>query len=639
MSNLVVRCPKCSKGLKLRDRSKLGKKAKCPKCEHVFVLQAPPELGSDDEDDVEFQLAEPAQPQVGTGARWVPDDAASSGQPAQSNVAVAQPLAVQQPVASQQPGVVSVGQDDFCGMARLKELKKKNAKRRNTAIIAGVLTACAVGGVVYFANTKIDEEKQREALAGQPKIDEELKQKTDDLKQNTELAKASSPTEGEPISLNCLPLGTQILVSIRPAELWADQSRGQEILYCLGPFGTWVEEQLKTLCRFEPAQIEHALIGIIPGPVGEPPQAAAVVRLVADAKKSELIQTFGGQSTEDFGYPVYINNEDGNCYLYKDLRTIVIAPADTAQDVAASTEFASPQADGIEALIPETDQDRHLTLVFQPRAIDAFVRGQAVFPENANDLIRHVLSFFNPDDVDTVAWSMHFGARGFHSDMLLRNTTLMREHQLQDTVRKKLKDLPYDLWHMVEKMDPKVAGPRKIIGRFPAMTQVFAKSTIGGMGTRYAQLTTQLPERAAPNLAIGALLTWDESTRTDFTKEAPIRVPTSTEKIPELIADRLKKKILVEFGSTPLQEAIRYIAEECRCDHYIDGDALKLSGYTKNMPQEFTIEDTGFEALRRILTKERQEDLCLVIQEDKKRFLLTTDAVAAETGLTPYEFK
>jgi len=217
------------------------------------------------------------------------------------------------------------------------------------------------------------------------------------------------------------------------------------------------------------------------------------------------------------------------------------------------------------------------------------------------------------------------------------------EHLLQGLVRDRLKSLPKQLLGMVERMNPGVIGPRKIIGRFPAMTQVFAMSTTPGTGTRYAQLTTELPERAAPNLALGGLLAWDESTRTDFnTAVKQIKPEDTGPKLPDLIADRLKKVIDVEFARTPLQDAFSYIADECRCDHYIDGDALKLSAYTKNMTQDYVAKCSGLDAIKYLVTRPingQPNALCIVIQEDKKRFLLTTKPVAKETGLAIYPFE
>ena len=656
MSQLVVRCPECNKGLKLRDESKLGKKGKCPQCGNVFVLQRPAPAAPE-EDEVQLQLApqaqpaqaaQGAQPVAGVAAQWVPDNAPATAQP--GPVVAPQPAFNPQAApAGQFPGVgvgvapLPLGTDLEGGAARLKELKRKSAKRRNFAILAGLATAMLVGGGVYAVSDYKAKEDARLAAIEKPKVDEEARAKHEELKQATEDAKSSSPTSGEPISSNFLPLGTRMMVSIRPAELWKAGSHGEEIRYCLGPFGTWAEDKIKEVCRFEPAQIEHALIGILPGPVGEMPETAVVVRLVADAKKSELITAFGGELVETFGYPVYINEAEDRCFLIKpnDLRTIAIGPANFAEDMARSVEFPNPQSDGIDALLPSTDVDRHLTLVFEPRTIDAFLRGQTVFGQEVEAFVRNSLAFFNPDDIDCVAWSMHFGDKQFHSDMLLRNTTLLREVQLSDALRVKVRQLPFDILGMVEKMNPQVMGPRKVIGRFPAMTQVFAKSSKVGVGSRFAQLTTNLPERAAPNLALGALLAWDESTRTDFNAQpaAPTKTQSADPNLPELVLDRLKMKIDMEFARTPLQDAFAYISDECKVDHYIDGDALKASGYTKNMPNTFSMNDTGLAGIKAIFDAPQREQLCLVIQQDKKRFLITTLPFAKDQGLTPYKFE
>ena len=253
------------------------------------------------------------------------------------------------------------------------------------------------------------------------------------------------------------------------------------------------------------------------------------------------------------------------------------------------------------------------------------------------------MEFFNDEEVETVAWSMHFGDKKFHSELMMRNQTIVMEHLLQAEMRKKLKQLPFDQVSMVERMNPGIIGPRKVIGRFPAMTQVFAMSTTAGTGTRYAQLTTELPERAAPNLALGGLLAWDESTRTDFNTAVKQVKPEETgPKLPDLVVDRLKKVIDVEFVRTPLQDAFAYIADECKVDHYIDGDALKLSAYTKNMTQDYVANGSGLDAIKYLVTRPingQPNALCIVIQQDQKRFLLTTKPVAKESGLKIYEFE
>ncbi|QDU40029.1 hypothetical protein Mal4_43830 [Maioricimonas rarisocia] len=52
MAAITVHCSHCGAGLKLKDRSKLGKKVACPKCKQPFVLTASDDAGDDEWDDL-----------------------------------------------------------------------------------------------------------------------------------------------------------------------------------------------------------------------------------------------------------------------------------------------------------------------------------------------------------------------------------------------------------------------------------------------------------------------------------------------------------------------------------------------------------------------------------------------------------
>ena len=91
MDTIQIPCPKCGSELKLRDRSLLGRKGKCPRCSHAFVLEEPevvqlelaePEPPSPDDAALasmegqwlgQIAEAESEQPMFGTGTRWTPD--------------------------------------------------------------------------------------------------------------------------------------------------------------------------------------------------------------------------------------------------------------------------------------------------------------------------------------------------------------------------------------------------------------------------------------------------------------------------------------------------------------------------------------------------------------------------------------
>ena len=59
MAGLQIPCPKCGKKLKLPDRNMLGRKGKCPKCAHSFVLEEPDEAHERRNSGVELPTREP----------------------------------------------------------------------------------------------------------------------------------------------------------------------------------------------------------------------------------------------------------------------------------------------------------------------------------------------------------------------------------------------------------------------------------------------------------------------------------------------------------------------------------------------------------------------------------------------------
>ncbi len=119
MAALSIPCPSCRSLLKVPDESFIGKKARCPKCSHRFVLTMPVD------DEVPLQLADdvpvlpaapvlPPAPMMGTSARWVPDDIPTFPPvPSVPATAVGSPFApptIPQPAASvPTPAVPPVG--------------------------------------------------------------------------------------------------------------------------------------------------------------------------------------------------------------------------------------------------------------------------------------------------------------------------------------------------------------------------------------------------------------------------------------------------------------------------------------------------------------------------------------------------
>lgn len=630
MDIIVIPCPQCGRELKLRDRSLLGRKGKCPKCEHAFVLKEPEEV-------VPLELNEPEPTAVAQG-RWIPDTGAAAATASRATTGKPQPAAPEP--FSLTPGIPVLGNEEGAA-ARLKALQKKNAKRRNMGLLVALIVTAAVGGVGYYAVTygpkrPTPVQEQNEDLGEVAVPNQEAPRSAAE----PEPFSTASPTKGKMIELQYIPFGAQVVLNIRPAELWQKESAGEELRFCLAPLAKLLEATFDDLFKRKPEQIEEAQICLIPGTQGTLPEIAAVIHLVNEAKKSQLLEDFGGQRVDDYDYPVYLTGE--RAYLIADQKTIAVGPKAQAQEMVAAITGRNPASDGIDELLPKTDRDRHITLIFVPRTVR--LHSNWWFPANVKPLVLQSCDWFG-DEVESAAWSFHLGEKTFYSDLVLRNVGGVTAPNLEREMKTKLNRLPKMVLETIEMMAPREAGKRKVIGRVPKMVQTFAKGSNLSHGPRHVEIITPLSERAAPNLALGTLLAWDESTRTDFTKERVTKPSADEPKLPDKIADRLKLKIDVDFRRTPLQDAFAFIAGEIKTTIDIDGDALKAGGFTKNMPQQYQADKiTALDAIGRILDRYQDPQkpgntMVMVVDEDKKTILITTLAFADQQKKTVFPYK
>jgi acetyl esterase/lipase len=102
------------------------------------------------------------------------------------------------------------------------------------------------------------------------------------------------------------------------------------------------------------------------------------------------------------------------------------------------------------------------------------------------------------------------------------------------------------------------------------------------------------------------------------------------------IQQLLQQKVSVNFRRTPLQEGVAEIGKQSGIEIQLDGDALKQSGYTRNMPLQFELKDVpASRVVQEILSK--YDQLCLVVDAAKNAATITTKPVAAQRGLTVVE--
>ncbi|MCA8982780.1 MAG: hypothetical protein R3C12_02145 [Planctomycetaceae bacterium] len=662
MAGMKIPCPKCDAPLKLPDRSLLGKMAKCPRCGHKFVLR--------EQSEIELELVESPVPVEGKNATWVPDAPLGTAPvpPRQATPPqAAEPLASlfqesaptpppgdplsflhQEPPAAEAAPFQAIGETAVVTSSPARRRKRRRSSGGGVWAAIAILLAVAVGGGLYYRSTQSGAMLEIKTTSPSPPVASTVAPPP--AAGNGETAPrpvrsfnpvtASSPTSGKPIQLLNMPAGVRLVINLHPAQLWSNDRQFAEFRASLGPLGAWLETQITELAKQPPQLIEEMLIGIILGPRGTAPEVAAVVHFAEPQQRAELLRIYNGTPHQEFSTDVKINN--GFAYRIVNDKTVAICPELYVEDLATFQNTPAMTSDNLQEILKGTDRERLVSVVFDPNDLEQ--HRETLFPAEAGLVVEKGLRWLG-EDVWAAAWSVHV-AEDFHTELLVRGQNNVGPISLSKRYQERLDVLPELLLTAVQKMNPQRSGYRQIIGRFPAMLKVLSLATAVGVDGRFVRLGTLLPPKAAPNLALGTLLTWDESTRTDFTEKVQVASSTpatqTVDKSKLPLQERLQLKFDVEFRRTPLQEAFAYIAGESKIPIDIDGDALKLAGFTKNMPQTFTMEQaTTLQAIYGIIKTYEKESspLAIYIDEEKNEILVLTTKVAEDRGLKTYDFK
>lgn len=637
--SISISCPKCGKSLRLPDASYLGKVGKCSKCEHKFVLALPEPKPDEVPPEpvktplpIQAKTAQPTpvetNPQIGKAAEWVPDDA---------------------PVAGFAP-TFDAGHSAIPTFAATSDeqphrIKRKQKKTSPVQLIAFIAAIAILGGgaIAYFAlapnppNPKLAA-KKASISTDAADLEESSHQKSAPSSPTDH--KFGRPTNGKPIDLLWIPSGARIVINLRPAELWKAGGKGEgEFIAALGPLGKSMEALMVDFLKSKPQEIEELLLCVLPGPRTTPPEYAAVVRRKPDHKfkKSDLME---GLTPVENGSVKYYANDKWAMSLQPDLMTYAIAPASLGVEMAKAFNRPNPTANEIEHLLKFTDRTLHFTVLFIPSVLST--HGDVLVPPNALSLLESVRSWISSnDDVESAAWSFHITDQKFYSQIMLRNRTqsergAVKSQMLAKSFQTQVAETPRKILELIELMNPKKIGNRKIIGRVPAMVKVVQMGTKVQTEKQLVSLVYEGPERAAPNLALGALLAWDESTRTDFHASSSNAASLAQSQKPLKVL--LNTKIDIDFRGQALEDALSFIADEAKFKIFVDGDGLKSVAYTKNMKQTFKAEGISASAALALI-QSKMEKLCFVLDEEQRLVTVTVLEKAKAQNLKITELK
>lgn len=667
MSSVSVSCPKCGRVLKLADRSLLGRRGKCPKCEHRFVLAEP--SASADPAAAEPRAKDPQstarrapqsaavasarRPLPGTSARWIPDEPAAEDaaslpvlplagspvpQPAQNAAPTSPPSAADDPFSAFDfTSAATEGPGGAAPIVNAEPAPLRSVRRRRRSglmiqVIMAVCTAVIAGiiiGVRMLNHDPVMESARRPPAAE----NRQWRDQETALASSNDDAVSYSPTQGEPIPLNFIPFTPQLICHLHPAELWQRERSVAEFQAMLGDLSLWLKSAITRITHFEPEEIDELTFAVNFGPRASEPEVAAVVRLREEQTESELFRRFDGQVRPDLEGIIY---ESGPlCFLLIDRKTFAVAPTDAVDALSAAKDYpALPPAD-LEPLLKASDRTRHLTLLFDVPNID--IHREDVLREELQPLSDAFVVWMGKD-IETVSWSLHLEPN-LYMETLLRQSNESSALKVQRQFRLQLDRLPERILKLAELMRPATEGSRRMVGRFPAMLQAVALATSVDTAGQYVRCVTLLPRNAAANLAAGSLLTWNESVVTDFST-AVAASGSGDAGLPDTVAERLNLPVLVDFRATPLQEVVAYISEEIKTEFVINGDGLKMAAFTQNMPQTFDLGTVSAKAALHAVLQQyaaERDPMVICVDEAGKRITLTTKSAAVAAGTPVFD--
>jgi hypothetical protein len=587
MNDFTLACPRCGKAFAIRNRQ-AGQRYLCPHCGQPFSLQKAGDAASPPPDS--------AKPTTPSAPAFIPEDL-------------------------------------LAGPTSVRPLRARKSPLRLFGP-AGLVVALAGVAVLFYWNRF---ERGREKVAASNPTGARNRP----VEPRDSAHGEPTATDRKPIELLLAPAGARIVIHLRPDRLWATApanlgattsrspgSRASELLLCVSPLAEWARGQIDDWCLYPPSQIAEAVFSFGLRSPGEPPDTCAVVRLTHSAALPEIERRFGGVRSEKGPLPVFLKGD--RALIVRDAQTFTVGPAESSHEMVEARDQPNPTDASIEELLKETDRSRDLTIVFRPDDLDRF-RESLASPQWSSAL-HQLATWLDPDSIEGAVFSVRL-EDPLRVRLTVRARPIVFGPHLAETMKLRLDRLPMDLLRYVERLQPAIPGSRKLIGRLPAMCKAVALGAAVNSQSKIVTVESILPERAAPNLSLATYLLLTEGP-SSMGRSPAARIATKRDGRPKSLAARLQTVVDVDFKRTPLSEAFESIGGDIGVTFELDGGALKLAGYTKNMPQTFQIKGApAVQSLQTIL--KAYPKLALVADEARGAIVVTTTEAAAAQHKTP----
>lgn len=456
------------------------------------------------------------------------------------------------------------------------------------------------------------------------------------------------PRHGQPIVLEWLPPGPQMVVVLRPQRLLA-HPEGEKLLdtRTLGPLAAILTEQVPKLVGIPLARLERLVVGIYdksPDPIEVSLVAYAADELVLD----ELRTAWGNPAPADAkgpdGSTVSAWQREGRAWwlpVGEQGRTVAALPQAALPDVVAAGNAPTVLRRQMELLLLASDQEHEFTLLVAPDFL--FTGGKSLLSGPVEKLKQPLNDFltFRTDNGEFelprgVMLSAALDERLFielridNSSSLRPSPILAREYLakvrgLSRQVNSYLRSLNFSPYS------------KEVLWDFAERLRALGRLTTSGIDENQVVLRAYLPAKAAHNLVLNTYLALLETPGI-----APAVAAASGNNAPVQLtaAQRLEKRMPLSFPRNTLERSLEMVSEEIGVPIIILGTDLQIEGITKN--QSFGMdekEQPARDILLKILAKaDPAGRLVYVIkprQEDGQEVLYITTRAAAEKRQDP----
>ncbi len=391
-----------------------------------------------------------------------------------------------------------------------------------------------------------------------------------------------SPTAGSPLSLRYVPLGTQLFLHLRSADLLA-HAEGKKVQAALGPWGAQAIAKIEEFTGARLDEIDTLLVCIQPGENGELGYTLRCEMLEAWDDR-QLAERLPQASSKTQGNQSYLVAEDRACFLPSAGagKTLVSCPLASAVELMEEGTDVPPLARDLERLLQQSDQQRHLTLVFPTKFLQT--SGSNLLQAAAKDL-HWALQELLDENAAVVAWSAHWGDDFF---LELQSTIPFnqRPRAFAAAVRQRMSEAPNTLAKAVQdKRPPRYS--QKVIDRLPEMLRQVSLATRSDEEKGVSTMRCYLPLPAGHNLLMATELKLNMQTAAS--RGVPAPGPTAPQ--PTTIAEKLQKTTSLSFTKETFERALEILSEDLGVAIKLRGSDLQLEGITKNQSFGIDLQD------------------------------------------------